>query len=296
MGNGYVGDFRFVEATLNRRHKSLPMSTQDAKTGKAPTSLLSDKSDRVRRALFVFFTNRDARPRLLDRAIHRVEGGLAMATLGAARFLERCARSAQFIQRAVHVALVRARVLDEDERHNAEGKNRDQDGSGEVGFHFCNFWRRVVAKTSLFPSANRAKSGGRGTQFHRQWNKRSMARVTVIESDSQTHTQKEPTTMKSMILTAITVSTILTGVCAQASPAYSFQQSVPSAGEFGNSSSLDGATFVRVSRLSGYFVISPRSTAIDTLGLADSPYRDSDNISRNGVGADAIAFRFGPDG
>ena len=102
--------------------------------------------------------------------------------------------------------------------------------------------------------------------------------------------------MKSMILTAITVSTILTGVCAQASPAYSFQQSVPSAGEFGNSSSLDGATFVRVSRLSGYFVISPRSTAIDTLGLADSPYRDSDNISRNGVGADAIAFRFGPDG
>ena len=96
--------------------------------------------------------------------------------------------------------------------------------------------------------------------------------------------------MKNMILTAVTVSTLLVGACAQASPEYTYQHASAAAGE-GN-----GATFVHVVGTSGYYVVAPGSAAIDTLGLQDAPYRDSDNVARNGVGSDAIAFRFGADG
>lgn len=98
--------------------------------------------------------------------------------------------------------------------------------------------------------------------------------------------------MKNMILTAFTASTLLTCLCAQASPVYSYQQSPSLAGELGKSARIDGATFVRVAGAAGYYVVAPGSGAVDALGLQDAPYHDADNIARNGVGSDALAFRF----
>jgi len=66
--------------------------------------------------------------------------------------------------------------------------------------------------------------------------------------------------MKSIVLSVITASTLLAGVCANASPTYD--------------------------------VVAPGSAAIDARGLQDAPYHDADNIARNGMGSDAIAFRF----
>ncbi len=96
--------------------------------------------------------------------------------------------------------------------------------------------------------------------------------------------------MKTMILSAITASTLLAGVCAHASPTYYYQQSASLENALGKPSG--GANFVRVSGQSGYYVVAPGSNAIDALGLQNAPYRDAANIARNSMGSDAIAFRF----
>ena len=102
--------------------------------------------------------------------------------------------------------------------------------------------------------------------------------------------------MKTTILTAVTLCSVLTGLCANAYSTSSDERSVRSLADVGKIPGRYGATLVRVSHLSGYFVVVPGSDAITSLGLQDAPYRDSDNISRSGVGLDVIAFRFGPDG
>jgi hypothetical protein len=99
--------------------------------------------------------------------------------------------------------------------------------------------------------------------------------------------------MKTMILTALTTaSSLLASFCVHASPTCSYQQNPAQAAQSGPSSRLGGATFVRTSGQSGYFVVEPGSNAVDTLGLADAPYRDADNIGRTGMGNDVVAFRF----
>jgi hypothetical protein len=99
--------------------------------------------------------------------------------------------------------------------------------------------------------------------------------------------------MKTKFLTALTMaSSLLASFCVHASPTYSYQQNPAQAAQSDSSSRLDGATFVRTVGHSGYFVAAPDSNAVDVLGLADAPYRDSDNIGRNGMGNDVVAFRF----
>jgi hypothetical protein len=99
--------------------------------------------------------------------------------------------------------------------------------------------------------------------------------------------------MKTMLLTALTTaSSLLASFCVHASPTYSYQQNPAQAAQAVASSRFGGATFVRTSGQSGYFVVEPGSNAVDALGLADAPYRDTDNVARNGVGNDVVAFRF----
>ena len=99
--------------------------------------------------------------------------------------------------------------------------------------------------------------------------------------------------MKTIILTALTTaSSLLASFCVHASPSYSCQQNPAQAAQAGASSCFGGASFVRTSGQSGYFVVEPGSNAVDTLGLADAPYRDADNIGRTGTGNDVVAFRF----
>jgi hypothetical protein len=99
--------------------------------------------------------------------------------------------------------------------------------------------------------------------------------------------------MKTMLLTALTTaSSLLASFCVHASPTYSYQQNPAQAAQSGTASRLGGATFVRTAGQSGYFVVEPGSNAVDALGLQDAPYHDTDNIARNGVGSDVVAFRF----
>ena len=99
--------------------------------------------------------------------------------------------------------------------------------------------------------------------------------------------------MKTMILTALTAaSSLLASFCVHASPTCGCQQNPQAAAQTGTSSRFGGATLVRTSGQSGYYVVAPGSNAVEKLGLADAPYRDSDNVSRNGVGSDVVAFRF----
>ena len=99
--------------------------------------------------------------------------------------------------------------------------------------------------------------------------------------------------MKTIILTALTTaSSLLASFCVHASPTCSYQQNPAQAAQSGPSSRFDGATFVPTVGHSGYFVAAPGSNAVDTLGLADAPYCDSDNIGRTGTGNDVVAFRF----
>jgi hypothetical protein len=88
--------------------------------------------------------------------------------------------------------------------------------------------------------------------------------------------------MKTMLLTALTTaSSLLASFCVHASPTYSYQQNPAQAAQAVASSRFGGATFVRTSGQSGYFVVEPGSNAVDT-----------DNVARNGVGNDVVAFRF----
>ena len=99
--------------------------------------------------------------------------------------------------------------------------------------------------------------------------------------------------MKTIILTALTTaSSLLASFCVHASPTCSCQQNLAQAEQAVASSRLGGATFVRTVGQSGYLVVEPGSNAVDTLGLADAPYRDADNIGRTGMGNDVVAFRF----
>ena len=99
--------------------------------------------------------------------------------------------------------------------------------------------------------------------------------------------------MKTKLLTALTVaSSLLANFCVHASPTYSYQQNPAQAAQSGTASRLSGATFVRTAGQSGYSLVEPGSNAVDALGLQDAPYRDTDNIARNGMGTDVVAFRF----
>jgi len=99
--------------------------------------------------------------------------------------------------------------------------------------------------------------------------------------------------MKTMLLTALTTaSSLLAGFCVHASPAYSYQHDPMRAVQAGELTRLGGATFVRTAGHSGYLVVDPGSNAVDTLGLQDAPYRDTNSVARNGNGTDVVAFRF----
>ena len=102
--------------------------------------------------------------------------------------------------------------------------------------------------------------------------------------------------MKNIKIMTLAVSTLAGGICAHASSTYRDERGLQALVQEGSGAQLNGAAFVRVSRDSGYFVVEPGSRAIDRFGLQDAPVRNSDNIARNGVGSDAIAFLFGPSG
>jgi hypothetical protein len=106
---------------------------------------------------------------------------------------------------------------------------------------------------------------------------------------------------KKIIMKAITLSVIVTTILsaclpARASSAYCFDKDTRSYTAVEQLGNIKGATFVRAGYHAGYFVVTPGSSAVATFGLQRAPVIDSDNIARNGVGQDAIAFRFGPDG
>ncbi|MEI9999516.1 MAG: hypothetical protein WDO13_10290 [Verrucomicrobiota bacterium] len=97
--------------------------------------------------------------------------------------------------------------------------------------------------------------------------------------------------MKTILPTLIVITTLAAGTAAQASSAYRFDAATQP-----GVSITPGARFVRVGYDAGYYVVPPLSPAATALGVNGAPYVDSDNIARNGVGLDAIAFRFGADG
>jgi hypothetical protein len=101
--------------------------------------------------------------------------------------------------------------------------------------------------------------------------------------------------MKTITLTTIVTAIAASCLSAHATSAYCFDPDTRSYTAVEKIGDVPGARFVRAGYNGGYFVVQPGSKAITVLGLQRAPIADSDNVSRNGVGQDAIAFHFGAD-
>ena len=58
----------------------------------------------------------------------------------------------------------------------------------------------------------------------------------------------------------------------------------------------DDSHYVSLGRRKGYYIVQPDSRLFYQLGLYEAPVIDTADPLRHGYGADAIAFRFNPDG
>jgi hypothetical protein len=58
----------------------------------------------------------------------------------------------------------------------------------------------------------------------------------------------------------------------------------------------DDSHYVSLGRQNAYYIVRPDSLLFRQLGLYDAPYIDTADPLRHGYGADALAFRFNPNG